>query len=109
MAKIISTVVGISECNEEFGLLSSEEIYQNVNVAVLETDDKYYVIKNKWKYCQDITKCRDIKGKTFELTDLDFVRVKANEYLHDNVYAHSQDEVIGNLLVDMRKYKASAE
>lgn len=72
--------------------LKDKYLYEHCYVILVEEENRYVLIKNIWRYDSDMKKCRNFNGVLFEVKDIEYVRIKGNEYVRvlnkDNIPKH---------------------
>lgn len=72
--------------DDYYRAMLDKRIFRTADVILVEELDQYTLIKNKWKYAADRKKCRDFKGESFNVEDMEYIKVRENEYLNvDNI------------------------
>ena len=61
--------------------LKDKYLFENCYVILVEEEEQYVLIKNIWKYDDDMKKCRNFNGMLFDVTDIEYVRIKGNEFI----------------------------
>ena len=68
--------------DEYYRKLIDKYLYEYCYVILVEEQDRYVLIKNMWKYDEDIKKCRNFNGILFNVEDIEYIRIKGNEYIN---------------------------
>ncbi len=61
--------------------LPDKRLFDMPRVILIEEAEQYVVIKNIWKYDDmSMKKCRDMKGRYFDVEDIEFIKVRPYDY-----------------------------
>ncbi len=61
--------------------LPDKRLFDIPRVILIEEAEQYVVIKNIWKYDDmSMKKCRDLKGRYFDVEDIEFIKVRPYDY-----------------------------
>lgn len=72
--------------DDYYRAMLDKRIFYTADVILVEEPEQYTLIKNKWKYATNRKKCRDIKGESFNVEDMEYAKIRENEYLNmDNI------------------------
>lgn len=72
--------------SDYYKAMLDKRIFYTADVILVEEPEQYTLIKNKWKYDTDRKKCRDFQGESFNVEDIEYIKVRENEYLSiDNI------------------------
>ena len=83
--------------------LPDKRLFDMPRVILIEEAEQYVVIKNIWKYDEsDMKKCRDMKGRYFDVEDIEFVKVGPYDYANKRMIL--EGEMPSNIIIkDMEK------
>jgi len=96
--KIIVGANSPEQIDEYYRRLPDKRLFDIARVVLIEESDSYVVIKNIWKYeDEDIIKCRDLKGRYFEIKDIEFVKVFPRDYVNKRML--QEDDIPSNIII----------
>lgn len=78
--------------------LPDKRLFDMPRVVLIEETERYVVIKNIWKYDDlDMKKCRDMKGRYFDVEDIEFIKVRPFDYSNKRMLV--EGDVPSNIII----------
>ena len=96
--KQVVTAIDEETIDNYYRRLPDKRLFDMPRVILIEEDKQYVVIKNIWKYDGlDMKKCRDMKGRYFDVEEIEFVKVGAYDYASKRVIL--EEELPSNIII----------
>lgn len=78
--------------------MPDKRLFDMPRVILIEEDEHYVVIKNIWKYDEmNLKKCRDMKGKYFDVEEIEFIKVGPYDYASKRMIL--EEELPSNIII----------
>ena len=75
-------IIEATNPRDYYKAMIDKRIYENADVLLIEEAEQYTLLKNKWKYDTDKKKCRDFLGESFNVEDMEYIKIRENDYLN---------------------------
>lgn len=90
-------VLVTDKIDDYYRALPDKRLFDMARVVLIESKDAYIVIKNIWKYDEDMKKCRNLDGELFSVEDIEYIKVGARDYARKRIIM--EEDIPSNIII----------